>query len=243
MDQIKSDLIMKFVLDGQDVPAECSLKVDSSDPLMKDFRSADYDYYSNFFEVTDFDFELTVEDTDESSNPASQSINHTLRPAATRIRTMPVGNFARWRSASGAEAQNISYPTKFGGASFERLIDRASPIFFMSCCTSKTFDNAVLVKRLAQGAIGGKSLPSVGYLRIEFTKVLITDISWEDGELVKEKCDFTCHSMKLIYRKQSDSGRLQAWPGQGPNGQYSAEWPNPQTNDRTPDMRAGGRRS
>ncbi len=243
MDQNKTDLIMKFILEGQDVPAECALQVDPADPLMNDFKPADYEHYSNFFEVTDFDFKLNLEDTDESSNPASQAVNHSLRPAATRVRNMPAGRFARWRSASGPEAQNISYPPKFGGASFERLIDRASPIFFMSCCTSKTFDSAVLVKRLSQGQFGGTNLPSVGYLRIEFTKVLITDISWEDGDLVKEKCEFTCHSMKLIYRKQDNSGRLQAWAGQGPNGQYSAEWPNPRTKDRTPDMRGGGRRS
>jgi type VI protein secretion system component Hcp len=158
---------------------------------------------------------------------------------------MPAGQFARWRSASGKEARTIahSYPTKFEGASFERLIDRASPTFFMHCCTSKTFDSAVLVKRISQGELAGQNLPSVGYLRVEFTKVLITDISWEDGELVKEKCQFTCKGMKLIYRKQSDSGRLQAWAGQGPNGQYSAEWPNPQKDKEVPDLRSGGRRS
>jgi type VI protein secretion system component Hcp len=245
MDQNKTDLIMKFVLERQDVLAECALQIDRDDPLMNDFKPADYKDYSNFFEVTNFDFSLSVEDNDESSNPASQAVNHSLRPTTARIRNMPAPPFARVRSATDSEAQKIAstYPPKFGGASFERLIDRASPTFFMSCCTSKTFDSAVLVKRLSQGEIGGKSLPSQGYLRIEFYKVLITDISWDDGELVKEKCEFTCHSMKLIYRKQDNSGRLQAWAGPVPNGQYSAQWPNPHAEPRPPDMRGGGRRS
>jgi hypothetical protein len=105
------------------------------------------------------------------------------------------------------------------------------------------FDSAVLVKRLSQGEVGGKSLPSVGYLRIEFFKVHITDINWEDGELVKENCTFKCERMKVIYRKQDDSGRLQAWGGQGRHGQYSAEWPDPKMRDQVPDVRSNGRRS
>lgn len=225
MEQNKTDLVMRFVLKGQPVLAECVLDIWSKDTLMKDFKSAEYDYYSNFFEIKEFDFSIALKEEDESRNVLSRNLtfaNNAAKPAVA-------GAFARWRSASNAEYKKIYYPLEFDKFSFKRIIDRASPVFFQSCCRSETFDSAVLVKRLSQGRRGpdGETLPTVGYLRIDFTDVLITGVDWDDGDMVEEKCDFICKGMKITYRKQKDDGTID-----GGGGETSAVWPNP-NNDRS----------
>lgn len=233
MDQDKTDLVMQFVLNGQPVWAECALKIWEKDTLMKDFKGADYDNYSNFFEVKSFDFKLALKEDDESGSPHGQP----ARQPSTASKAAASGQFARWRSASNSEFKKIKYPLEVDTFSFSRIIDGASPVFFQSCCTSQTFDSAVLVKRLSQGGTGpdGDVLPSVGYLRIDFTGVLITSIGWDDGEMIEEKCECHAKGMTIRYRQQDDSGTVTA------AGETKAVWPNP-NDDRTLNIRAGGRR-
>jgi hypothetical protein len=57
---------------GQDVLAEGVLDKDPKDTLMEGFEPADYDTYSNFFEISDFDFGLELKAEDESANALSQ---------------------------------------------------------------------------------------------------------------------------------------------------------------------------
>ena len=229
MDQSKTDLVMKFIQQGgQEVNGECALQVDADDPLMNDFRGADYDWYSNFFEITNFGMTMSLQDSDEGTSALSRHAPSNQPKAATTQ-----GQFARWRSATWDEAKRIhNYPLEVGSCFFERILDSASPIFFQSCCKSESYDGAVLVKRLSQSEIK----PSIGYLRIEFTKVVITGISWEDGDLVKEKCDFTCQGIKVLYRKQ-------LWKGDIAGGPISMVWPNPNDPNRTLNIRSTGRRS
>lgn len=234
MDQNKTDLVMQFVLDGQPVWAECALDIAPGDTLMSDFKSADYDNYSSFFEASNFSMSLSVKENDESSNGLSQHV----RQPAQQTKSPVTGPFSRWRSATTpqeAKALASKYPVEFDTFTFERVIDRASPIFFQSCCTSTTFDSAVLVKRMSQGDQGGGSRPTVGYLRIDFTKVLITGIHWDDGDVVKETCEFICRSMKLKYRKQKADGTIAS----GPGTEFGAFWPN----DRSLGILGGARGS
>jgi type VI protein secretion system component Hcp len=138
------------------------------------------------------------------------------------------GAFARWRSATQQDYKSIYYPLEFDRFSFDRIIDCASPIFFQSCCTSQTFDSAALVKRVSPGDEGGVSRPAVGFLRIDFTKVLVTGINWDDGDMVKERCEFICQGMKITYRRQTAGGGVSS----GGGNEFSAVWPNP-NKDRT----------
>ena len=66
----------------------------------------------------------------------------------------------------------------------------------------------MLVKRISQGQQGGVSRPTVGYLRMDFTKVLITGVGWDDGDVVKEKCEFICQGLKMTYRRQQADGTV-----------------------------------
>ena len=234
MDQNATDLVMRFVLNRNPVWAECALEIDPTDTLMKDFgQNTGYDNYADFFEVSSFDFGVSLKESDESTSTLGPASRHPATPHANGPGT---GAYARWRSATGEEYKNIYYPLEFDEFNFERTIDAASPIFFQCCCKAVNFDSAVLVKRLSQGDIGTAkgqfSRPSVGFLRIDFDKVLITSISWDDGDVVKEKCAFICQKMKITYRQQKTDGTISS------GSEFSAIWPNPK-NDRSQNIRGG----
>lgn len=231
-DQNATDLVMKFVLKGKPVWAECALEVDPDDKLMDDFgTNKGYDNYAEFFEVSGFDFSLSLKENDD--NPNSPSVRQTARPGAPpgqngqqgKQRQMP---FSSWRNAVGQQYKKIFFPLEFDDFNFERTIDAASPIFFESCCNSQTFDSATLVKRLSRGDYGSTdsgSLAQVAFLRIDFKEVLITSISWDDGDVVKEKVSFICKKMTIKYRQQSMKGEIL-------ESKDEINWPNPK-NDRT----------
>ncbi len=189
VDKAKTDTVMKFELKGgTPVYAECALDVTKGDTLMEGFRpgTPDDSTFSNFFEVHDFDFGMSLKEGDK-------------KEASTDS-----GAFAAWRSAAEDEYKKIKYGLEFDKFTFKRTIDRASPIFFQKCCASTTFDKAILVKRLSQGGDRG----AMGIMRIEFTTVLLTGIDWSDGELVQERCDFICQKMLIKLRTQTASGAI-----------------------------------
>jgi type VI protein secretion system component Hcp len=232
MKENTTDLMMRFVLNQNPVEAECTLDIAQKDKLMEDFvHKAGSRTFGNYFEVRDFSYGLSLKENDESSDsadPLARAVQASLKPAAA-------GAFARWRSASQDVYTSIKYPVEFDRFSFRRTIDCASPILFQSCCTSQTFDSAVLVKRTSQGSSGGVDLPSVGFLRIEFTQVLITSIDWDDDDIVTEACNFICKGMKITYRRQTASGIVSS----GTGDQFSAVWPKGD-DDRTLGVRSGG---
>jgi type VI protein secretion system component Hcp len=232
MDRSTNDLVMKFTLNRQPVWAECALTIPDEDTLMSDFtRNADYDSYTNFFEVNEFEFGVSLKEEDENTGAFGQA----QRPA-NGSRSPIAGAFSRWRSATQNEYKSIYYPLEFDKFSFSRVIDSASPIFFQACCNSSTFDDATLVKRISQGQQGGVDRPSVGFLRIDFKKVLIIGIGWDDGDVVRERCEFICQGMKITYRRQKADGTVTS----GAGNESQAEWPNPRK-DRSLNIRSGGR--
>jgi len=241
-DQNATDLVMKFIFEGKPVWAECALEIDPKDTMMKDFgQNTGYDNYADFFEVSGFDFGISLKEDDESpTGPSVTQPNRTQhggqggQQGQQRPAKMP---FQRWRSAVGQEYKKIFYPLEFDDFNFERTIDAASPIFFQCCCKSKTFDSATMVKRISQGDTGqsdDSSRPQFGFLRIDFDKVLITSIGWDDGDVVKEKVSFICQKMTIKYRQQRADGLVLA------GTEVKAVWPNP-NNDRSLNIRSGGR--
>ena len=87
-----------------------------------------------------------------------------------------------------------------------RQIDAASPTLMQYCFTSTTLDSASIVKRRA----GGGDVSGYGYLRLDFTGVLITGISWSDSHVVKESITFIYREVQISYRPQDASGKLGA---------------------------------
>lgn len=208
-DKPKSDIVMKFIQNGNNpVFAECALDKESDDTLMKGFEPQTYDNYSNFFEVTKFSFGMDVKDEDKTKKTMQQSQVSSAKSAGVgQAGTRRVeGEFATWRSAKDDQVRKLEFPLEFKNFSFERLIDSASPIFFEACCSSTTFPSVTLVKRVSRG---GNRRPE-GFLRIDFKDVLIVSLSWDDGEMTTEKCEFICRHFDLQYRQQQADGSFSA---------------------------------
>ncbi len=94
----------------------------------------------------------------------------------------------------------------------KRRIDRASLAILDCCFGAKPVVSATIVKRRASGTeVAGEP-----YLRIQFNGVLITDIAWDDDELINENFSFICRSMSFTYRAQNPDGSML--------GDFNAEW-------------------
>ena len=214
MDDSAYEIAMKFVLPGNtDMNAESALSVIPGDPLMGDFTSInDYHDYSNFFEVQTFDFSMSVEPQDAAAAPPRSSASPTARTAAAPNAKAGASSdpFNRWRSATEDEAKKMKFNLTFDTFNFTRVIDAASPIFFMNCAAQKKFDSAALVKRISTGIQDGSPIMAQAFLRFDFQGVTIKSIKWDDGDLVTETVQFTCDSMSFQYRQQNADGSLGA---------------------------------
>jgi type VI protein secretion system component Hcp len=216
VDQPKSEMFMKFVKKddwqgGGPVWAECASLKDKDDDWMDDFTPEDVDSYSDFFEVTKFEFGVTVKPEDTSKAGPQTQPAHGLgaRPGGHNAKgaqnSKSKDAWQSWRSANtDSDIDNLKYPFEVDKFQFERLIDAASIVLFEACCGSQTFKSAVFVKRLASG--GDK--PGKTFLRIDFEDVLVTSLNWDDGDMLNESCEFICRGFKFQYRRQDADGAL-----------------------------------
>jgi type VI protein secretion system component Hcp len=94
----------------------------------------------------------------------------------------------------------------------KRRIDRASLAILDCCFGAKSLVSATVVKRRASGTdVAGEP-----YLKLKFTGVLITEVAWEDNELINENFSFICRAMSFTYRAQNPDGSML--------GDFNAEW-------------------
>jgi type VI protein secretion system component Hcp len=206
----------------RELNGESSLQVSPNDDFMKEFNSSTYTVYSNFFDVTQFDFnlELSEADSNESSADGGMEFSDWYQQED------PVKKFA-------SQSSPIKYDIKKISGSISKVVDSASPLFFQNCCLKQPFKQAILVKRAFVGGtmggrgfgfsasigVGGASLSigggsssgdskAMAYLRIEMKEVLITQVGWDDGDVVSEKLSFSCKAMVINYKRQKDNGTL-----------------------------------
>lgn len=191
-----TDLLMRLVIERETGPfksgpvaGESTLALTPGDTLVSDFTPG------QFFEIDDFDMEITLRD--ETSKSASS-----LGPNAQSNDRLK-GSFSRWRSSKGEDYKMV-YPSETDVFSFSRAMDRASLVLLGMCCLGGTFDSASVVKRRSVGA----SDLSRSFLRIDFKKVLIVGVDWDDGAVVKEKCKFICRRMAITYHMQKADGSM-----------------------------------
>jgi type VI protein secretion system component Hcp len=218
----KADIVMMFVdKNGDSVWAESTLDVLKSDPFMKDFEPiTDYNDYSNFFEVKSFNFTIKLNPRDEGVGALSQTRNQSQSVHAV------ADQYSRWRSALNDDYKKIRFPIEFDEFSFTRVIDGASPRFFSACCNQDSFKSAALVKRVPMGTHSSATWQSMGYLRFDFRDVMLTNVDWDDGDLVTESCTFICKAMRVRYRQQDADGRFldAPLPGAAGGGGLEAVW-------------------
>ncbi len=210
-----TDVLMKFVINEGDfgIDAECQTGLDWKD--WKDDMMSDFDN-GKFFEVLDFGFGMNLADDEGGTSPPSLKGNvksvFDARQRGLSVRDAVAqteagkgasGQFQRWKSLQPNAALDPPYPLKMDEFNFTRWLDKASPIMFERCCNSRSFDSATLVKRKVTG-----DAKLQAFLRIDFDKVLITKLDWDDGEVIKEKCHFIFRGVKLQYLRQEAHGGL-----------------------------------
>ena len=209
MSETHGDVLMMLVQGGRAIAAGGTSRLNDSDSMLSDFSAG------RFFEIEDFSLGLNLSDFESDQNrlaaPATQvkpphDAGHNREAAAAAAPQK--SKFASWRDKrkSRQAVAALAFPVDLDPFSFTRRVDRASPLLFESCASTTTFDSATIVKR----KVTGQKLALQGYLRIDFTGVLLIGLTWDDGEMLKEKCRFICRGVKVQYRVQSSDGTLGA---------------------------------
>ena len=197
-DTADNDLLMYFVQSaGSDpIKAESTADLASADKaLMTGFVAG------QFFEAESFSFAIKLAD-DEGG--------HSAQPKAESR------SFARWRALTDASTTpDPPFRAEPDEVSIRRMIDTSSPILLQYCLDTKPFDTVVMVKRARRGPQGKLAV----MLRMEFSKVWIKAIEWEDGNAVMESCKFKFMSVSATYAKFKPSGD----PDSTLNCQWSAK--------------------
>ncbi|MBV8915100.1 MAG: type VI secretion system tube protein Hcp [Acetobacteraceae bacterium] len=224
--QPKSEMFMKFVKKdswqgGGPVWAECAAdkRPDNDDDWMTDFNPQPYDDFSDFFEITKFEFGVDVKPEDTSKTgpqtqrPLTQGMQgHGALGGKAGVQHASSGDaWQSWRSAnSDSDVDNLKYPFDVDKFQFERIIDRGSLTLFEACCGSQTFKSAAFVKRVWTGSLADyyDNKPGKSFIRIDFQDVMVTSINWDDGDMLNETCEFICRGFKLQYRRQRADGTL-----------------------------------
>jgi len=190
-DTDQGDVLMYFVQQEGTPPikAESTSTLRGADArLMQGFVAGRY------FEADNFSFGIELAD-DEGGNIMNED--------ETR-------SYGRWRALK--QGQPKPYPpfrAEPQDVSISRRIDASSPVLLKHCLDKKQFHTAVLVKRSRIGATGMLS----AILRMEFSRVWMRSIEWEDGDTVREACKFKYAAVKATYvRRKPDGSVASLWP-------------------------------
>jgi type VI protein secretion system component Hcp len=193
-----SDLLMKFVLDGNPIPAGSTAQLDptgrSTNPLLKGFRER------HILQIEQFTFKAGTTDDDDSGGGKADDAKKgkkgkTLSALATR------GDHQSWRSGKAHK-----YPVDLQPVSFTRSIDASSSILIQNCIDCISYDSATLIKRKAAGGVAAGEV----FLRLDFNGVLVINVDWSNDDEVEETCHFICRSVTISYRPQLPDGSLGA---------------------------------
>lgn len=185
---VNSDVLMFFVQTqgSQPIAAESTSALAGNDArLMGGFVAGRY------FEVENFSFGMDLEDDEGGGSSGGKS-------------------FGRWRSLTpGKTRPDPPFKAEPHDVTISRRIDASSPVLLQYCLDTKRFDQAVVVKRSRIGTTGMLS----AVLRLEFSKVWVKSIEWEDGDAVRETCKFKFLSVKATYVKRKPDGTVASlWP-------------------------------
>ena len=191
----ESDTLMYIVQAAGTEPlaAESSASLVSTDKLLAGFKAG------GFFEINSFAFAMDLSD-DEGGGAGA--------PGARTPQER--GSYARWRALGESTAKPAPpFLATAQDVSFSRKMDKSSSELMKHCLDNKRFDTAVVVRRSRHGTEGTLSV----FLRLEFRKVRIKALRWEDGDIVKEICKFDFETMKGTYVKRNPDGTPAAnWP-------------------------------
>jgi type VI protein secretion system component Hcp len=196
------DMLMMF----KGVGGEARSVVDTDDPLAKDFTAG------NFFEIKDFKFGVNQVDSGGSGSGAKPTLTdehkkagYQQKPDGTIVdkegKTIPGGTVSSPKFTNFVTGKGkTSYPSDLDPFEFTRFIDIATLSLFQGLTTLKTFPTVSLVKRKAMGAVLTSDTSALrGYLRLDFTDVLVISLDWDEDDVIKETVKFICRGVKVRY--------------------------------------------
>ncbi len=196
-----SDILMKFVLDGDPIPGESNTELSIAGKKPSQLLGGFEKMF--MFEIDSFNFSVGIEDDSggAQARPGQHPAGHgTSSRGTSAAPPAPHVGFQAWRTGRAHK----KYPVNVQPITFSRPIDRASNLLLQHCIKCTSFDSATLVKRKAAGsAAAGEA-----YLRMDFTGVLITNIDWSNDEPIKETCKFISRAITVRYRPQLPDGTL-----------------------------------
>lgn len=205
---INVDILMKLEDDKGPIEAESQSLLSKDDEFTKDFKRA------MFFDVEEFDFDVSIEDNDDAddtSSPSSSSSSSSRgSPSSSSDKKKKnKARFSRWLGGT-RNLKTDGYPVEVQPFEFTRQYDWASPTLFQYCANSTPLKSATLVQRKAGGMQTSDAL-NLCFLRIDFTDVLLISVSWDIADAVlKEKVKFICRGIKVQYKVQDEAGELYA---------------------------------
>jgi type VI protein secretion system component Hcp len=186
------DILMMIKKEGNPVAGESRSVANTKDSMTSDFK------WGFYVDIDDFDFGISLveSDTSSSSVPPPPGSSHESKKERRE------GKYAQF--VYRGQSSRVLYPPTFDEVSIKRQMDKSTPGLFAACFNTKPLDRVSVVKRKSAGA--GSSTGNIPFLRVDFDEVLITDISLESGDVVKETLKFVYRSLTLSYRPQKSDG-------------------------------------
>lgn len=176
-DTTNSDVLMYFVVKAGGDPIAAEC---ASELVTGDKLTADFKT-GCFFEAENFSFSMKLSDSESGEG----------------------GDYERWRAIRDPDVKPTPpFRAEAGDVSITRFIDVASPTLLEQCFKKAPFEKAVLVKRARAAAKEAMT----GVLRMEFTKVWLKDIEWQDGDAIEETLKFKYETLKVAYVKRKVDG-------------------------------------
>ncbi len=190
------DVLMRVVLTGEAMPGESRTTFvgsETSDTLRRDFIPG------RFCELQEFSFSagvasaLSKKDDDEEDE---QDDEEEPAQGAARLRSSSVRTPSKAPETEFADMQPVQ---------FTRILDASSTLLFKALVGCDTLESISVVKRKAAGTSDSGQC----YLRLDFLKVLMTNLEWQDaGHVMTETGTFIYREVKISYRPQKADGSL-----------------------------------
>ena len=210
------DVLMKVVISGGSVAMDAESLTDvapfvAGDTLLKDFRNG------QFCELTNFDFSAGTEKSlktkaKEGKTPSDQAAPTQLTNTSRRgeLVAQRIAQLEERAAIERAQARRIAHRERddfvdMREVSYERIMDVASMELFKALTQCTTLASITIVKRKATG----DAHSGLGYLRLEFEDVLLTQLDWADKEhIMVENGSFIYRKLTMKYLPQKADGTL-----------------------------------
>ena len=173
---------------------ECTIEFDPKEQFLGTLKQ------DKAIEIQSFGFGISLMDTSASKDVGEDG------------KLESVGKFQKYILGTlGTER----YPISLDEVRIERQIDKSSPVLMKYCFETTSVKTITIVKFKNSGS--NSKYPYEGYLRVDFTDALISDLSWSTSDgLVKEEFKFVYRTVEVQYRPQNNDGSMGDTVNPGP---------------------------